>query len=656
MHIAALPPPHPLPLTPFGRRQEPGSSLAKLPPQFSPGRPEQHSYPSPPMSDSHSPARRSAHLFDSEGRPYPPVAGEARRLEGLPLPPPPPPPLLDLRSAQGNPQPRPLYPGDTPPRPQQIHYQPPGRAIEPPPYGGVPVSHNYAYGYPSAGAPPYIGSQGPGPQAQPTAIIAPPPSRPNKPARRTKAHVASACVNCKRAHLSCDVQRPCGRCVASGKQDTCKDVQHKKRGRPRLRDDKEFSRSEEGRPPPSQLLGMLPASAELFPQHSSFASSHRATDPLRVLRGSGRGSEDIPNTPQPIAQAPRGRPASVGSYGAVPSPYSARPNLPYQSLPVAFLNLDLVILKANPAFQDLAPSFTEIRGKNLAEVLEVRQADVLQRIRNDLREEREERDPSYMAPITPLGQDPVQSVAERDVDQVSHGFTDRPYLLNFRLPNNQYQSLQTQVRLAKTSLYFVTLVVHTPPRTAGPPLLTQQLAPPTPIHASHSLSAPTTAPVRDFGPHSARPSSSASSAPTSPYFNLSSVRTSLPQIGSSPSYSYSPTAGPDSGYFPTIQPPAQPTGYPSPYPPVSRAPVTSEPFRGPEHGRESSRLSISEGIQLPPIRTAPAPHLTSPRAVQFGEASRERIRRREPSTSSAERPETPDTGKRRRLNIHEVLE
>lgn len=36
--------------------------------------------------------------------------------------------------------------------------------------------------------------------------------------RRSKTHVASACINCKRAHLSCDVQRPCGRCVASGKQ------------------------------------------------------------------------------------------------------------------------------------------------------------------------------------------------------------------------------------------------------------------------------------------------------------------------------------------------------------------------------------------------------------------------------------------------------
>jgi len=36
--------------------------------------------------------------------------------------------------------------------------------------------------------------------------------------RRSKTHVASACVNCKRAHLSCDVERPCARCIASGRQ------------------------------------------------------------------------------------------------------------------------------------------------------------------------------------------------------------------------------------------------------------------------------------------------------------------------------------------------------------------------------------------------------------------------------------------------------
>ncbi|GAO50978.1 hypothetical protein G7K_5093-t1 [Saitoella complicata NRRL Y-17804] len=50
-----------------------------------------------------------------------------------------------------------------------------------------------------------------------------------------KSHVVSACVNCKKAHLACDVNRPCKRCVSLGKADTCVDSTHKKRGRPRLK-------------------------------------------------------------------------------------------------------------------------------------------------------------------------------------------------------------------------------------------------------------------------------------------------------------------------------------------------------------------------------------------------------------------------------------
>lgn len=36
--------------------------------------------------------------------------------------------------------------------------------------------------------------------------------------RRGKAHTSNACNNCKRAHLGCDSKRPCGRCLAMGKQ------------------------------------------------------------------------------------------------------------------------------------------------------------------------------------------------------------------------------------------------------------------------------------------------------------------------------------------------------------------------------------------------------------------------------------------------------
>ncbi|PSN72838.1 hypothetical protein BS50DRAFT_628952 [Corynespora cassiicola Philippines] len=692
MQSLSLPPPTALPPTPFGRRQEPGNSLAKFSSHhhqtFSPARPEhphhQHSYPSPPMSDSHSPGRRPAHIVEPEGRSYAPVSDQ-RIPQGIA---PPPQHYLGHRPAdspQVIPHQRPLYPGEPqhhrqhqhqqqhqPPPPQhqqhqqhqqqQHHYQP-ARAIEPTSYGGMQIAQNYAYGYPGHGVPSYLGPQGPGPQAQPAAIIAPPPLRTHKPARRTKAHVASACVNCKKAHLSCDVQRPCGRCVASGKQDTCKDVQHKKRGRPRLRDDKDFGRTDESRAAPTQLLGTLPPSATKgYPQQSPYPpTAHRGSDPLRGLRTS---TQDLPNVhPQSISPSSARRPSTVRSYSYGSTPYSAGPTLAYHSLPVAFLNLDLVLLKSNQAFQDLVSFLGDVRGKNLADLLEARQTDVLQRIRNELRDEREEREPTYMAPITPLGQDPLHAVSEREVDQVSQGYTDRPFLLNFRLPNSQYQSLQTQIRLAKTSLYFVTLVVHTPPRPTGPPLLTQQLAPPTPVGVAQSLSAQERSHSRDFGVYSARPPSSASSAPTSPYFNFSQVRTSLPTIssstyGNSPSYSYSPTAGPEQGYFSTIQPPSQPGAYPSPYPPVSRnSSVTSELLRT-ENSRPGGRL---EGLQLPPIRTAPVtvpPPLASPLATQEfnNDGARERVRRRDSPSSTDHGPETPDAGKRRRLNIHEVLE
>jgi hypothetical protein len=388
---------------------------------------------------------------------------------------------------------------------------------------------------------------------------------------------------------------------------------------------------------------------------SSFSSSHRATDPLRVLTRPSRESEEVTLNiqPQTYVGPASGHPSSAGSHRAVVSPYATGPDSTNASLPVAFLNLDLVISKTNPAFQVLVGCVGDIRGKSLGDFVDSRQIDILHRMRNELRDERDDRDPSYMAPITPIGQDPVQSVAERDVDQVSHGYTDRPFLLNFRLSNGQYQPLQTQVRLAKTSLYFVTLVVHT--RSAAPPLLTQQLSSPTPRSSMHTHPAPTPPAPRDSGPYSARPPSSTSSAPTSPYFNFQSVRTSLPTINSSsysPSYNFSPTSTAEQGYFSTIQTP----GYPSPYPPVSRnGSVLSQSVGGPEPSRESSRSGRLQGLQLPPIRTGPVPSLPSPRSQEFTEYVMDRVRPRD-SPASADRPDSPDTGKRRRLNIHEVLQ
>ncbi|KAF2743124.1 hypothetical protein M011DRAFT_481081 [Sporormia fimetaria CBS 119925] len=616
------------------------------------------------MSDSHSPSRRSAHLVDPAFLPYPPTATDGRRLDSFH--PPPVPPYYDQRPVTSvHHHSRPLYPGEAA-REQPQHFPMPGATVDPAQHGSMGYHTAYPYAYAPVPPPGYSSGQAGAPHAQQTAAIAPQPMRAPTKARRQKQHVASACINCKKAHLSCDVQRPCGRCVNAKKQDTCKDVQHKKRGRPRLKDDKEgLSSFFSGKQPPAQILSAPPAPAhpsEGFAQEISFPLVHRASESLHSAtssrtRGSVSGLSSRPSTHGGDGQQPN----VSGFVGVSPSPYTVTPGLSNHQLPVAYLSLDFVVMKSNSAFRDLVAVSGDIRGKALKELLESDSFESLNRLQSELRDERGQRDPSYLPPITPVEQDPLQMVSENDVDQVSQGFSERHTTLHFRLPGGAgHHYLKCLIRLAKTSLYFVTLVVYTPPRAAAPPLQTQHLAPPTPACYSHSLSAPTTSAPKDFASYAVPSSFSAGSAPNSPYFNFANVRTSLPAVGAStwgvspsPSSNYASPSGHELGYFELRKPPpqrSQGTTYPSPYPPLSRNDsITSESSLRREYNASSDGAARREALQLPPIRTAAA----NPYGGPTFDAVRETSRLRE-SVSSSERPETPD--KRRRLNIHEVLE
>lgn len=92
--------------------------------------------------------------------------------------------------------------------------------------------------------------------------------------RSSKTHVPSACVNCKRAHLACDVGRPCRRCISLGKQSTCEDVQHKKRGRPKLKD-----RS----PVAVSSTCLIPKKGKSAETQSANEETYSATQPRRMM-------------------------------------------------------------------------------------------------------------------------------------------------------------------------------------------------------------------------------------------------------------------------------------------------------------------------------------------------------------------------------------
>ncbi|KAI2706300.1 hypothetical protein CBS147372_211 [Penicillium roqueforti] len=178
-----------------------------------------------------------------------------------------------------------------------------------------------------------------------------------KSTRRTKAHVASACVNCKKKHLGCDPARPCRRCVLAGKASTCVDVTHKKRGRPPLKAEdssvKSYTTHLDNPAVPAEAQPTMP------PRRTAMhrATSSRELRPMTDLQGLGDVSSGIrtphrwsasvfpltrpmdlsPNVPgmtrRPFSSS--GPPSySVPTHSHVPSPY----------MPMAGLN---PVLKVN---------------------------------------------------------------------------------------------------------------------------------------------------------------------------------------------------------------------------------------------------------------------------------------------------------------------
>ncbi|PWN31060.1 hypothetical protein BDZ90DRAFT_32715 [Jaminaea rosea] len=130
------------------------------------------------------------------------------------------------------------------------------------------------------------------PRGMPTAAAFSPPETAAIERKPAKAHVSSACLNCKRAHLACDAERPCRRCTKLGKTATCVDVQHKKRGRPRLKDREMPPASSASQDPiagpagwsPAHAEGSMPPSASLYhpsstPQGWGQAGHHDAARP-----------------------------------------------------------------------------------------------------------------------------------------------------------------------------------------------------------------------------------------------------------------------------------------------------------------------------------------------------------------------------------------
>ncbi|KAF2227014.1 hypothetical protein BDZ85DRAFT_57123 [Elsinoe ampelina] len=275
-----------------------------------------------------------------------------------------------------------------------------------------------------------------------------------RPGRRSKTHTLTACNNCKRAHLGCDVARPCSRCVLSGKQDTCADVPQKKRGRPRLRADSSTGSrmSRDDTTLPTATIEDLTTRYHAAEQHTRSAGHTRA-DSMRSLQ-STEGSASSTAHVSPISSRDH-----IDPFSRMLGP--ARSQQPV--VPTAWLDLDLNIIKADDSFTRIFGNYQGVVGRRLAEIGLPSTPDLFQALRTKMRDERESKDPAYLPPIAIPGEDPLGPMANINVAEATRGFDPLHYMLSYTFASGMQQTLATKFNLARTSRYFI--IMSLPPLT-----------------------------------------------------------------------------------------------------------------------------------------------------------------------------------------------
>ncbi|KJZ79846.1 hypothetical protein HIM_00560 [Hirsutella minnesotensis 3608] len=290
---------------------------------------------------------------------------------------------------------------------------------------------------------------------------------PPKSQRKTKGHVASACVPCKRAHLRCDAQRPCSRCLSNGKEDACVDVQHKKRGRPRLRDDRD-ARFDPLRTPhypdisSRRPLSVYPAGGSAQQPAEDYAQRQPPYRPYETPAGS-----IFP--PRPFERA-----TDAGMYNPAPAP-QVYPE------PVVYLTMNMEITKASPTFLD-AIGAGNVVGRRLGDISAGTEADKIHKIQNQLLGEQKRREPNYLPPILGLGGPAFQGIGF-SADDVARFPLEMEEQLAFIGADGHLRQFPIRAGLGEEgSFFFVVILLCGPPRYQHPPPAPARVASISPYH------------------------------------------------------------------------------------------------------------------------------------------------------------------------------
>lgn len=254
-------------------------------------------------------------------------------------------------------------------------------------------------------------------------------------------------------------QRPCSRCLSTNKEGACVDVQHKKRGRPRLRDDNQtkFDGSRFG----SATDAMRRPLSSTYGSGSSlglmYEDSLRRTQSYRVLK-SQPAESSAPRFPE------RGLAPDANVY---PAPLSITTTRASEEA-VAFLTIGLEFSKASASFLN-AVGRSSVMGLKLTNVLAADERTKASRLQQQAQEEQTRKEPAYLPPIFNERSETVMQSLGFSPEEVSR--YPLPWTDTFAFLGDDGQARHHSIRAGlatRDSIYFVVLLLNRMPRPSYP--------------------------------------------------------------------------------------------------------------------------------------------------------------------------------------------
>jgi len=238
-------------------------------------------------------------------------------------------------------------------------------------------------------------------------------------------------------------------------------VQHKKRGRPRLRDEREprYEGMGPGYPPPDSMrrpLSMYSTSEGNTSMQTTLQRSQ--SNPYRVLKSQpGMGGSTPLRTSQYLDHAAT---ADANIYN------TSRGVLPPEQI-CAYLTMDLQIAKASRGFGDMI-GVQSVMTRKLHDIVGAGDRDKVFRLQNSFDNERREREPNYLPPIVPrfdgeFGMDRTIGSVGFGADELRNINFDRNENLTFPGTDGQQRSFRISFGLAKKdSTFFIGMLINVP--------------------------------------------------------------------------------------------------------------------------------------------------------------------------------------------------